>query len=338
MNLKFLLVTLGVALIFGACSNDLELTTDWKDIPVVYGLLNKSDDTHYIRVEKAFLDKETSAFILAQEPDSLFYDNVSVVLEKTATGQQFELQRVDGNKEGLIKSDGIFATEPNYLYKIDGNELNLAGGETIRLILNRGDNLPEVTAQTVILDDMVLKSPNAAAPDPKFGFVYEFNEDVSFTAPDEAVIFDVRLLIHYQEFEKANPGPTLQDKTLEWIWDRSATREKEGDARIKVEVSGESFYTFLRDHLEENPELGRFFKGIDVVITAGGEELATFIQIKNANAGITSSQELPFYTNLSEGRGVFSSRNTLVVPEIDITPGTKDSLRHGIHTKDLNFL
>ena len=88
------------------------------------------------------------------------------------------------------------------LYKIDSTTLDLRSGEQVKFILRRGDNLPEVTATTTVLGDMILKSPNAAVPDPKFSFIYEFNEDVSFSAPSEAVIFDIRLRLNYLEFEK----------------------------------------------------------------------------------------------------------------------------------------
>jgi len=39
-NNSFLLLLLFLAT---ACSNDFELTSDWKDIPVVYGLISKKD-------------------------------------------------------------------------------------------------------------------------------------------------------------------------------------------------------------------------------------------------------------------------------------------------------
>jgi hypothetical protein len=338
MNIRIIFTCLVTALLLNACTNDLNLTSDWKDISVVYGLINKSDQNHYIRVEKAFLDEETSALLLAQEADSIFYEDVSVFLEKVNSGEQFELQRVDGTQIGFDKEEGIFVDEPNFLYTIDSTSLDLKNGELVKFILNRGDNLPQVTANTVVLGDMELKSPGSNGDSRTFSFAYEFNEDVRFTAPEEALIFDVRLRINYQEFKKADPGSTLEDKSLEWIWDRSATRASEGDQQVKVEINGESFFTYLGDNLENNPELGRIYKGIDVIITGGGEELATFIEIKNANTGITSAQDLPFYTNLSEGRGVFSSRNTLEVFDIEIAPNTRDSLRNGIHTMDLNFL
>ena len=65
----FIAVVTG-GIFYSFCSNDIDLTSEWKDIPVVYGLLSKSDTANYIRVEKAFIDNEKSALDLAQIPDS----------------------------------------------------------------------------------------------------------------------------------------------------------------------------------------------------------------------------------------------------------------------------
>lgn len=335
-NWIFSIILFGFLL--GACTNDLNLTDDWADIPVVYALLNINDDTHYVRVEKAFLDESENAFFLAQEPDSIYYNSISVALERVSDGKQFQLERIDGNLVGLQKEDGVFANEPNYLYKIDAPDINLTGGEQIKLVLNRGDNLPVVTAETAILGDMELKQPSAnPGLIPKFDFEYNLLEDIRFNIPNEAVIFDVRVLFQYKEFELGDPSGTIQDKTLEWIWSESSQRKSENDNFIKEEVRGIEFYQFLKTQLEEDIGLGRFFTGMDVIITAAGQELATFFDIKNANTGLTSNQELPFYTNLSEGRGIFSSRNQFRIDGLGLSNRSLDSLRNGIHTGTLNF-
>ena len=40
---KFLFVSLAFILLITACKNDLELNAEWKDITVVYGLLDQRD-------------------------------------------------------------------------------------------------------------------------------------------------------------------------------------------------------------------------------------------------------------------------------------------------------
>ena len=39
---------------FNACSTKVELYADYKDIPIIYGLLNSSQDTNFVRINRAF--------------------------------------------------------------------------------------------------------------------------------------------------------------------------------------------------------------------------------------------------------------------------------------------
>ena len=81
----------------------------------------------------------------------------------------------------------------------------------------------------------------------------------------------------------------------------------------------------------------RVYRGLDFVIDAGGEDLWNYIQVGNANTGITSAQEIPRYTNISEGLGLFSSRSSLVAEGYGIHQRTRDSLIDGSITAHLNF-
>ncbi len=77
-----LLIACCVSVSLQNCSNEFELTEKWKDITVVYGLLDGSDTAQYILIEKAFLDESTSALLIAQNPDSLFYNNIIVEMQE----------------------------------------------------------------------------------------------------------------------------------------------------------------------------------------------------------------------------------------------------------------
>ena len=76
-----ILLSISIILLFTQCKNEFEVNDDWKDITVVYGLLNQTEDTNYIRVTKGFLGNE-DANIMAHIKDSLYYKNVDVLLEE----------------------------------------------------------------------------------------------------------------------------------------------------------------------------------------------------------------------------------------------------------------
>lgn len=324
-----------------ACSNDFELVDEWKDIPVVYGLLSRSDSAHYIRVEKAFLDPDRSALEVAQIPDSLYYDNITVELVNMSNDQRFMMERVDGNLEGFEREAGVFADAPNYLYKVDSAVINLTENTDYQLVINRGDNLPLVTAQTTIVGDYEMI---ATAPANPMTWRYEEGRDFSLkftwrSSETAAKFYDLSLILHYAESDPDNPNNFIPK---ELVWEVAKNLERplsNGNPRpqISYDIPSESFYQFLASNIEVQPSLSRVFTSIDIVVNAGGTEIFDYISVGNSNTGITSSQVIPTYTNLSEGFGLFSSRNINFIPGYSISGETRDSLILGQYTKELNF-
>ncbi|MBI1226846.1 MAG: hypothetical protein GC192_16550 [Bacteroidetes bacterium] len=325
---------LGSVFIF-SCSNDFDVNAKWKDIPITYGLLDISDTAHYIRVEKAYLDPKKDALELAKIPDSIYYNDAIVQLVRTSNGEVFTLQKVDGNKWGFPREDGVFATEPNWLYRIDSNEIRLKAGEHIQLRIDRGGGLPEVTSQAVILSPIKLNNP----PPQTSGFGFTSNAvsktDVAWSAADSAYIFDVTLYVRYAEYLKTDPSQIVE-KTIVWPWARGLRRESNSNA-FQVEKFGSEFYELMKNNIPVDANLKRVFLGIDVEIIAGGGYLEKYVNVSLANSGITASGEIPTYSNLSEGKGIFDSVNKYRRNGIGIQDKTRDSLKMGYLTKNLNF-
>ena len=67
-----------IALGMGSCSEDFDIAAPYKDITVVYGLMNIGEPVQYIRIQKAFLDPNKSALEVAKIPDSNYYRNITV--------------------------------------------------------------------------------------------------------------------------------------------------------------------------------------------------------------------------------------------------------------------
>ena len=64
-----------------SCSTDVELNADYKDITVIYALLDKNSEYQYIKVNKAFLG-EASVAEMASVSDSFTYKTADVSVIK----------------------------------------------------------------------------------------------------------------------------------------------------------------------------------------------------------------------------------------------------------------
>jgi len=104
-----------------------------------------------------------------------------------------------------------------------------------------------------------------------------------------------------------------------------------------IEADGRDFYSFLSGALERNELITRELNSIEFELIAGGTSIQDYIRVGQANLGITSSGEIPVFTNLSEGLGIFGSTYTHYRTGINLTQISKDSLINSSITEGLNF-
>lgn len=310
---------------FTACNNDLDLVEEGGDIPVVYALLRKSnvDTAQYFRVERGFIDKEISGLVIAQNPDSLYYQDAQVTLTNKQRNESYNLTRVDGNLEGYARDEGVFAQAPNYLYKILNSDINFDEGAEYELTVNRGDNLAPVTASTLLLEDTRITRPNE-------GQILSMSETGStlfkYLPGPNAKTFDVQMVFNFVEIK----DNVSEQKSI--VWNMAKNTDQ-----TEISKNAIDFFGFVSSKIDEDPNVIRIFQNIDFKVIAGSQEVANYLNIVQANLGITSSQEIPTYSNLSEGYGLFANINETVRVGIPLNNNTLDSLRNGRFTSKLNF-
>jgi|GEM_PF-1985705 len=253
---------LALLLCFGllnnSCDNEVDVVGDWKEVPVVYGVINpmplfEAVEPHYIRIEKAFLDPRTDAFQIAQRADSLYYgpfDLEVILYEQSLQGAQVittpldTLERINAVDEGLgDREEGIFASSPNYLYKSDavlpvGRYLML---KVKNLVSGKEYDIYTKSIQPGSRDftDSTFNEFRVNTPSNTIGLRWANYDQGSqswlfknirfnWATPSDAAVYDLSLDIHYYEFEVDNSqsgepeiAGTRVRKTLTWTPFRS---------------------------------------------------------------------------------------------------------------------
>lgn len=332
-----------------ACANDFEVTAPWKDIPVVYAILSPldpvlspKDTAYYIRVEKAFVDPERSALEIAQIADSLYYpeDAISVWLERTSDQNRIQLKRVDGALEGYPRNAGIFAGQPNWLYKAKPvSGFSIDAGKTYRLVIIRSDGRPDVTAETTVPIDFFVTTPNPV--DKRMGFYGRVTTKVRWQTDVNGAFFNVTMVVRINEKIEPNGSP-LSTQTLIWEAAKNVERDSTNTPGVftaTAEMTGTSFYNFLAQNLQRLPP-GRIrqFKNIDIIIEGGGREIKEYLETVQANSGLTGAETYPNYTNISEGYGIFTAKNRSVFQGVLVEPKTIDSMNLSSIVDTLGFV
>ena len=140
-------------MMFYSCSTDVDLYADYKDITVVYGLLDSGKDTNYIKINKAFLGPG-SAFDIALIDDSCNYpgklDAKLIEYKSSVAGNNYQQTRVLPLDTITIfnKDLGIFYAPKQLVYYTNAKLNNNTDNHKFRyeLQIDRGDTL--ITART----------------------------------------------------------------------------------------------------------------------------------------------------------------------------------------------
>ncbi len=318
-----LIVILGVS-----CSNDFDIIEGKVDVPVVYAILSAQDTAHYVRLEKAFVDPDIPASELAQDPNQLYYDEATVMLLKeVANGNEvkydtFTLRKVDGNKEGYVRDSGAFAQAPNYLYKIHNDEIQLEEEKEYVLLINVPGQ-EEIRATTTIVERNFFSSPNISS---QLAIPANRNIKFSWKNGNFSVLTSGYMDIKYQEVANGE----IEEKVIRW-------NLFENIEQSIFDFKSNEFYNFLGSNIDVDPDVTRYMIGVDYVLISGGIEIKDYLRVAQANLGITSSGDIPNYSNLSRGRGIFTSRGTSKAENLIFNGSTITDIVTNDLTKDLNF-
>ena len=113
-----------LCLIFTSCETEFDVNSDWQETTVIYGLLNASSDTQYVKINKAFLGN-VNAVQIASISDSIHYDpsdlNVSlhkIIFNDTLETLVFDTSLVIKDSLDINGNLGLFSLEDNIVYKV----------------------------------------------------------------------------------------------------------------------------------------------------------------------------------------------------------------------------
>lgn len=284
-------VSLALA-VMAACSTKVDLYDDYQDIAIVYGLLDHKLDTNFIRIQKAFLGYGDATEI-AQIPDS---SNYSEKLDA-------KLIEVLTNKELPLDTITVYAKESGVFY--GGGQLVYYTTEEIKpqsrykLVVTKPDGTL-VTATTGIVGGESFKISTGGS----FNFSSTASKaSVSWSPAANAALYEVLLSFVWEEGgqEERLKMPLGTYKTSDIVTDHGL---------MKLTFSPELFFNSLKTYLGSDTTNGaeRTFKNkcVFISVSAGGSELATYIEANSPSTSI--AQSTLDWTNVTNGYGVLSSR------------------------------
>lgn len=329
-------IVLGLGLVAGlfGCSTDLEVNAPYKETPIIYGLLNRTDRIHWVRINKAFLG-DGDAFVYAQIPDSNEYtaDQLQNAVVEELNGSTVVNTYV---LEDSILNDRLEGTFYNPVHKVyyfkTTSDLNQDRTFRIRATAKGVD----VSATTAIVNDFQINTTDAN-PNVKVGLVntggnyvdYELN----WTSGKDGRRYQVDYVFKYTEVRN---GTDSTDKFVSVRMGTLVTGGLNGGEAMLATIDGEDFYRNLASVVQDDPTVQkRVIKGIDFVFWVASDEFHTYLQLANPVSGIV--EERPDFTNVSNGYGLFGSRYFKSVNNKQLSNESVAELVQGPYTGTLRF-
>lgn len=366
--LRYAIGLVALLTVFSSCKTDINLVGDFEENALIYGLLDPQDNPnnggegHLIRVQRSFLG-EASAFDMAQVADSSYFDYETTTVQMhyvtfsgfdTIIQESWTLDTV--NVQG--KEDGIFFGPEQRLYHFNDNAG--AGRDYMLEVQNQATGYRALSIMEMMIDDDYRwnkPDENSITADRHRGLNLKksdgtyFDYNVEFSTADNASKYELWLNFFYREVT----GTDTVQKVLSWNVGSENFPKANGTGiqNGNFLVSGEQVFSFIGSNMEP-PEagvtrlLGKYYNNqagpgnkigpntFEFVMYIAGNDYTDYLDVTTAdNIGLT---EVPTYSNIDNGLGIFSCRTTKVFPRI--VPNDNDDLLEfiaGQYTGDLQF-
>src|SRR6185312_9028695 len=320
-----------ITVAFVRCKNDVKILAPYKDIPVVYGLLDQNDTVHYIRINKAY-EGVGNALTMAQQYDSINYPagTLSVQLQDASQNTTTTLDTTSA----IPVSVGVFSYPYQVLYK---TSQVLDSTHTYNLIITNKKTGRVVTGSTKLLPDVAITSP------PQFmsGVSIDFDPDTAigtmlqWRSNARAVIYQLTIRFNYYEINTST-NDTTNDYVDFTYAPQTTPSPVSGYTMTYLLLNGPAFLQFLKGSISavNGRPLVRKAKNVLILFSSGSLDFNTYIQLSQPS--LTVNQEKPFFTDLKNAIGIFTARHTQTALK-PISPITQNMIDTSTLIRPLNF-
>ena len=310
--------------LFVSCETDFNVIADYKEVAIVYGLLNQNDSIHYLRINKAFLGAGNS-LTYAQVADSSSYGaDINVVLTEITSGGIIK-ERVFDTVSLYNKESGAFYS-PKQLFYFYKDPLNdpFKASSTFELKITNKKTGTVVSSRTTLIHDFVITKPTAGAK--TLNLRRSITQQTKFTWQN-AVNAKKYQFRFYFNFKELNSQGDTTTRKIEWVFPEKTTENIDGIGECSVPYYNEDFYIMCTnkipysDQSVEDAVVKRIASSCDLEVTAIGDEFNTYLEANGPSTGVL--MEKPDYSNIINGLGLFSSRYEMRrQPSIVLSPET----------------
>lgn len=319
-----------IPFIHNSCRNDLDLLTDYEEKLVCYGILCPDDTAHYVRVSKVFLG-EGNALLFAQNEDSIQLNpqDLEVRITRILNGNEMSYWILQPDTS-IPREEGVFLWPHQTIYR--GVFPVLTDGSTYRLTATNLRTGYQVNSETDVVRELVHTNPNVLS---FLNFENTGSIGFYFQTPVHGKQYQLALRFYYDE-QFIYDTTQISTRYVDWVIGTTESISDAGSENMSIAVARTNFINMLANNVEINPLVRRVSKKIDLIYTSASDDMVTYMKVQIANN--SSAADLPQFTNIENGLGLFTTRNRTYVPGFHLDQDTQYELVTSELLQDLNFV
>lgn len=297
-----------LAFAFVTCDNDIDITTESKDITVVYGLLDPEADTNFVLIQRGYLGDEPAAASFS-ETDSFYYSSLDVSMNwynlenKNLVGTT-NLE-VDFTSRKLNDNGPFNIQDGHRLYRIP-TTVPINENFDYELIIKK-PNGEITTARTSTVEPYSITAPIPNGTPPKFSAQVRF-----LNRADNISFYQVFVHFNYFEFNRVTKEEVHKTISLDF-GETVQTNARD----YELTMSLQNFFDRIAVRIEDDgsADVYRIFEDLKIEIYGADDILLTYMNLNTPATGI--NQNRPDFTNVENGIGIFASRSRKVLEGVD---------------------
>ena len=316
-NTAALIISLLFASLFmTSCEVEFSPNAEWKEIPVVYCLLDQDDDTTWARVERCYLG-DGSIYSYSGISDSINYPvgTIAISLVKIRDG----VETVYPFRDTVIdRQSGDFASTAQPIYFLPGKgHFDDYATYDIRVVRVADGMLLAHAQQPIQLivrnsDDSVFTKPNYTynAIQQTYRGMFSFKSSGNTCQIEWPALENARLYQPFVRFYYAvdDDGDGTRE-ARKYIDIRTPSMSSiNGADRYTLYYGASAFLTNVKEQLKDDPRPKAYLKEVELYLTACSEDFSAYMSNVADAGNLDQSREL--YTNIEGGRGIFAARRT----------------------------
>ncbi len=323
-------------LISNSCNNDLKILAPYKDITIVYGLMDQNDPVHYFRINKAF-EGPGNAYAMASNYDSIYYPvgtiHAYIQDSSTLTNSIVDTFNLD-TTTAIPLGPGTFSNPKQLLYYTTARNAPLNPNDYYNLIIVNTKTGKRLTGSTPLLQDLAFTSPAGFASTPTFSITFntQAQQGISWTSSPGGRIYQMDIRLYYAEIQTSSGDSTFS--YIDWLFPTQTCSSLGGLVQMDYQFTAEPLYTLIASILKPNLGYTRHVTHLDVIFTTGSDDLNTYVLLSQPPQGI--NQDVPTFTDVKNGVGLYTARHVQIFNK-QLGPANTDSLCYGSVTGNLGF-